>query len=175
MALETYTGKIADLVVTNPTPTDPKSQGDDHLRGIKYTLQQSFPGFDGPLNAARVPFTPAGNIAANNVQAAVQELDTEKVSLAALGAQTWQRPPRIAGTNYTNTTNLPIQVSIICTSPSAGTSAMGLFCDGIQIAASYATFNANEAMLQGTIPPGGVYGVNGIGGPVSTLTWNELR
>lgn len=77
MSLETFTGKIADLVVTNPQPTDPKSEGDDHLRGIKYTLQQTFPGFDGPLNATRVPFTPAGNIAANNVQAALQEVDTE--------------------------------------------------------------------------------------------------
>ena len=82
MGLETYTGNIADMVATNPTPTDPKSQGDDHLRGIKYTLQQSFPNFDGPLNAARVPFTPVGSIAANNVQAAIQELDTEKLALA---------------------------------------------------------------------------------------------
>jgi hypothetical protein len=78
MSLETFTGKIADLVATNPTPSDPRSQGDDHLRGIKYTLQQTFPGFDGPLNAARVPYTPSGSIAENNVQAAIQELDAEK-------------------------------------------------------------------------------------------------
>src|SRR5512139_4277333 len=48
MSLEAYTGNISDLVDSNPTPTDPKSQGDDHLRGIKYTLKQSFPNFDGP-------------------------------------------------------------------------------------------------------------------------------
>jgi hypothetical protein len=38
MSLETYTGKVSDLVVTNPTGSDPRSQGDDHLRGIKLTI-----------------------------------------------------------------------------------------------------------------------------------------
>jgi len=49
MSLEAYTGKISDLVDTNPTGSDPRSQGDDHLRGIKYTLKQSFPKATGPL------------------------------------------------------------------------------------------------------------------------------
>ncbi len=35
---------INDLVVTNPPGTDPKSQGDDHLRLIKDTLQNSLGG-----------------------------------------------------------------------------------------------------------------------------------
>jgi len=38
MSLETFTGKVSDLVATNPTPSDPRSQGDDHLRGIKMTI-----------------------------------------------------------------------------------------------------------------------------------------
>lgn len=37
----------------------------------------------GDQTAALVPFTPAGNIAANNVQAALQELDTEKAPVGA--------------------------------------------------------------------------------------------
>ena len=40
---------ISQLVLTNPTPTDPKSQGDDHLRLIKKATQQSFPNVDGPV------------------------------------------------------------------------------------------------------------------------------
>jgi hypothetical protein len=52
MSLETYTGKISDLVDTNPTGTDPRSQGDDHLRGIKYTLKQSFPLATGPVRVS---------------------------------------------------------------------------------------------------------------------------
>ena len=48
MALET--GEyIGNLVATNPTPADPKSQGDDHLRLIKSTLQNSFAGIEGMI------------------------------------------------------------------------------------------------------------------------------
>ena len=48
MSLETYTGYIPALVDTNPTPNDPKSEGDDHLRGIKNTLSTTFAGFTEP-------------------------------------------------------------------------------------------------------------------------------
>lgn len=44
MSLETA-GFIKDLVPTNPEGTDPKSQGDDHLRMIKAVLKAQFPGF----------------------------------------------------------------------------------------------------------------------------------
>ena len=44
MGIEAF-GYIKDLVDTNPAGTDPKSQGDDHLRGIKLTLLQQFQGF----------------------------------------------------------------------------------------------------------------------------------
>ena len=44
MALETYTGFIKDLVITNPTGNDLKSQGDDHIRGTKFTMQNQFSG-----------------------------------------------------------------------------------------------------------------------------------
>jgi hypothetical protein len=46
MPLETAT-YVANLDATNPTSTDPKSQGDDHLRMIKLVLQNSFAGFPG--------------------------------------------------------------------------------------------------------------------------------
>jgi len=45
MSLETFTGWIPALVQSNPTAVDPKSEGDDHLRGIKKTLSVSFSGF----------------------------------------------------------------------------------------------------------------------------------
>jgi hypothetical protein len=48
MALETVTD-IDDLVITNPTSTDPKSAGDDHLRNIKIALKNGFPGFTGSV------------------------------------------------------------------------------------------------------------------------------
>lgn len=46
MALETAS-YVADLTTTNPTATDPKSQGDDHLRLIKTVLKNTFAGFPG--------------------------------------------------------------------------------------------------------------------------------
>jgi microcystin-dependent protein len=49
MSLETF-GFISDLVATNPTGGDPRSQGDDHLRGIKATLQATFPHADSAIN-----------------------------------------------------------------------------------------------------------------------------
>ena len=53
MALETGT-VINDLVITNPGAGDQKSQGDDHLRLLKTTIKNSFPGFSGPVIAAGV-------------------------------------------------------------------------------------------------------------------------
>jgi len=42
MALETAAW-VTQFVDTNPTATDPVSQGDDHLRMIKTVLKNSFP------------------------------------------------------------------------------------------------------------------------------------
>lgn len=51
MALETGT-YISDLVSTNPVgATDPKSQGDDHIRLIKATLLATFPSITGAVTA----------------------------------------------------------------------------------------------------------------------------
>jgi hypothetical protein len=46
MSLESAT-YISDLVVTNPTSSDPKSQGDDHLRLLKSTIKATFPSITG--------------------------------------------------------------------------------------------------------------------------------
>jgi len=48
MGLETGS-YIADLIVTNPTGTDPKSAGDNHLRLLKTALRNCFAGFTGAI------------------------------------------------------------------------------------------------------------------------------
>jgi hypothetical protein len=48
MALETG-NYINDLVITSPTSTDPKSQGDDHLRLLKTVLKETLNGFTGAI------------------------------------------------------------------------------------------------------------------------------
>ena len=42
---------VNDLVITNPTASDPVSQGDDQLRLIKKVVKQSFPSIDAAVNA----------------------------------------------------------------------------------------------------------------------------
>ncbi len=52
MALENLTGSnvfISNLVQTNPTPTDPEGEGDDHIRGIKNVLLNTFPNITGAV------------------------------------------------------------------------------------------------------------------------------
>ena len=41
---------IDDLVVTNPTTSDKRRQGDDHLRLLKIVLKNTFPNADGAIN-----------------------------------------------------------------------------------------------------------------------------
>ena len=50
MALESTT-YIDGLVITNPTGTDPRSQGDDHIRLVKSTLRSTFPNVSGAMTA----------------------------------------------------------------------------------------------------------------------------
>lgn len=60
MALETGT-YISDLVATNPTATDPKSQGDDHLRLLKSTIKASFPNVSGAVSATHTELNDVAN------------------------------------------------------------------------------------------------------------------
>ena len=51
MPLEVAT-YINGLDSANPTPTDPKSQGDDHLRLVKSTIKNTFPNVNSAINAS---------------------------------------------------------------------------------------------------------------------------
>jgi hypothetical protein len=77
MPVETF-AFINGLVPTNPIHTDPLSEADQHLRGIKQTLVNTFPNVAGTiaaghvgLNAAGVAFTTPGlaSVAANGTTA----------------------------------------------------------------------------------------------------------
>ena len=52
MALEAGT-YVSDLVATNPTGTDPRRQGDDHIRLIKNVIQNTFPNLTGAVTATQ--------------------------------------------------------------------------------------------------------------------------
>lgn len=50
MALESTT-YIDGLVATNPTGTDPRSQGDDHIRLVKSTIKATLPNLSGAVTS----------------------------------------------------------------------------------------------------------------------------
>ena len=53
MALESTT-YIDGLVSTNPTGTDPRSQGDDHIRLVKSSIKATFPSLTGAVTSTQV-------------------------------------------------------------------------------------------------------------------------
>lgn len=61
MALETGS-YISDLVAANPTATDPKSQGDDHLRLLKSTIKASFPNVSGAVSKTHTEINDLGYV-----------------------------------------------------------------------------------------------------------------
>jgi hypothetical protein len=63
MALESGT-YIDDLVETNPLSTDPKSQGDDHIRLIKKCILNSFPNVAGAMTLTEAQLNDAAQKAA---------------------------------------------------------------------------------------------------------------
>jgi hypothetical protein len=80
MALETAT-YISDLVSTNPTSTDPKSQGDDHLRLLKSTVKATFPNVAGAVTPTHTELNYV-----DGVTSAIQgQIDLK----GAIGGQTW--------------------------------------------------------------------------------------
>lgn len=66
MGLESAT-YINQLVNSNPTGSDGKSQGDDHLRLIKAVLQNSFPNLTGAMTMTQAQLNAVGSPGALNV------------------------------------------------------------------------------------------------------------
>jgi hypothetical protein len=104
MGLETVT-HISDLVVTNPTSTDPKNQGDDHLRNLKTALRNDFAGFTGAVcvtgtdggSANAYTLTPATTLPAYSNRMLVvfsptaNNTGASTLNISGLGAQNLRR------------------------------------------------------------------------------------
>lgn len=79
MALETAT-YISGLVATNPLSSDPKSQGDDHLRLIKATILATFPNITGAVTATHAEL--------NYVTGVTSGIQSQLNSISALASGT---------------------------------------------------------------------------------------
>lgn len=95
MALEDLTGTtkyIDSLVVTNPDgAVDYKSEGDDHIRGIKNTIKNTFPNITGPVTATqgelnKLDGATASTTELNYVTGVTSSIQTQLNAKAAKGA-----------------------------------------------------------------------------------------
>ena len=77
MALETGS-YISALVATNPTASDPKSQGDDHLRFVKAKILETFPSVTGAVTPTHTELNYV-----DGVTSAIQEQLDAKAPLAS--------------------------------------------------------------------------------------------
>ena len=95
MALETGT-YISDLVSTNPTSSDPKSQGDDHLRLIKATVKASFPNVSGAVTPTHTEL--------NYVDGVTSAIQTQIDTKGAHAGQAWTGAQDFTGATATAAT-----------------------------------------------------------------------
>ena len=60
---------LDDLEVANPLGTDPRSEGDDHIRNIKKALKTDFPNITGVVSASTAELNLTSGITAGTVLA----------------------------------------------------------------------------------------------------------
>ena len=96
MALESTT-YINGLVATNPTGTDPRNQGDDHIRMVKSAVQVTFPNITGAVTPTHTELNYV-----DGVTSALQaQLDAKAPLASPTLTGTPAAPTASAGTNTT--------------------------------------------------------------------------
>jgi hypothetical protein len=98
MALESTT-YINGLVATNPAGTDPKSQGDDHIRMVKSAVKTTFPNITGAVTPTHTEL--------NYVDGVTSALQTQMDTKAPLASPTLTGTPTApTAATATNTTQV---------------------------------------------------------------------
>lgn len=146
MALESAT-YINGLDAANPTATDPKSQGDDHLRLIKGAVKATFPNVAGAVSASHTELSYVAG-----VTSAIQTQLNAKGDVTLTGVQTL--------------TNKSLTSPTLTGTPVAPTAAGGT--NNTQI--------ATTAFVAAAVSAGGGMVYPGAGLPVSTGTaWGTSK
>lgn len=115
MALESGT-YISDLTSTNPTATDPKSQGDDHIRLIKTVTKATFPNVTGAVTPTHTEL--------NYVDGVTSAIQTQIDTKGAITGQAW-----------TGTHTFASATSVIVPTPTTSTQAVTkAYADGLSFA-----------------------------------------
>ena len=162
MALETGS-YISALVATNPTASDPKSQGDDHLRFVKAKILETFPSVTGAVTPTHTEL--------NFVDGVTSAIQTQLDALTAAKAP-------IASPTFTGTVTIPSGASIAGFAPLAsptftGTPAAPTAANGtnttqlattefVQSVAFGAVFTGTLAQLNSAITDADVASLDGV-------------
>lgn len=124
---------ITSLNAANPNgATDPKSEGDDHITGIKQTLLNSLPNVDGPVNPTPTEFNRLVGITSALVELA--------------GAQTLTGDKTFSGTST-------FSASTVLNGALSGTNVKDEDNMGSDSDTSVATQQSIKAYVDGTIAP----------------------
>ena len=75
MALESTT-YIDGLVATNPTGTDPRSQGDDHIRLVKSTIKATLPNLSGAVTSTHTELNLLDGVTATTAELNYNDVPT---------------------------------------------------------------------------------------------------
>ena len=196
MALENLTGPnvfITNLVASNPTPTDPLEQGDDHDRGVKNVLLNSFPNITAamtltaaqinalPVQVATIPTgadtLPPKNDSSNGAVGSSPQFAREDhihpaAGLGYAGQAVWS-VTRDAAVHYTNSTGQPILL-YVHGMLSVSYSYIVIEVAGVTISGT-ATASSSYASHQAVIPPGATYRWFPSSGTMSNIQCRELR
>lgn len=126
MALESVT-YINDLTVTNPTSTDPKSQGDDHLRNIKTAAKNSIAGF-------------AGMVLVTGTEAQGSTVNDYTVTLSTSPAAYTASVLVLFKATHTNTSTCTLQINALGTKTLKDANGNALQADAITNGSVYLAF-----------------------------------
>ena len=93
MSLESAT-YISDLDSANPTASDPKSQGDDHIRLVKATVKTTFPNVSGAVTPTHTEL--------NYVDGVTSPIQTQLDAKGAKAGDTWTGTHNFSGADLEN-------------------------------------------------------------------------
>ncbi len=157
MSLETGTF-ISDLVASNPTSTDLKSQGDDHIRLVKKAIKASFPSIAGAVTVSEavinsIPFkadisSPAFTDTPTAPTAAISTNTTQLATTAFVKSQVANDAPTKSGVNATGTWPVSVTGNAVTSNAVANAAGWSIFPSGNYL---YFNFNGNNvAVLDST-------------------------
>jgi hypothetical protein len=139
---------VDSLNAANPTATDPKSEGDDHLRLLKSTIKNTLPNLTGAVTATQSELNLLDGVTAttaelNYVDGVTSNIQTQINNLDPLPSQTGHTG-KYLGTDGSSATWNTLDTD-------ANTTTKGLYEMSNTISSNYSITSGNNALTAGPI------------------------